>query len=194
MILLIGLGLNAVLEQADETRGRLGLGALGALVFAAFIAQIAVAPAVEVFNWGRYITGIDTRRAFYQRFTQDTFVAADQLAAAEYLQANASATDRVALFGYDAPALYLSGRQNATRFTHALPLVSWRTSEATRIRYRREFLNAFADPPTYVIVGLLFAGKGPTLRSFPEFADILKTRYALERSFGDIDLYRRVDR
>jgi hypothetical protein len=114
------------------------------------------------------------------------------MAAASYIRAHTSATDRIAILAYDTPVLYLSGRGNATRFGYALPLVGWRSSQAVRDRYRREFLDALVEPPAYIVVGLLPLRKEGTLASFPEFVSYLSRGYVLEQSFGEIDLYHPV--
>ncbi len=112
------------------------------------------------------------------------------MAAAEYLRAHTSQADRIAIVGYDAPTIFLSGRTNATRFAYTLPLVGWRSSQAVRSQYQKEFMSRMADPPIYVVVGVLFPDKQKALELFPEFVALLKQSYLLERSFGEVDLYR----
>jgi hypothetical protein len=138
------------------------------------------------------MTGSEKGPEYYARFRQGSFSAGDQMAAASYLRIHTRPTDRVAIFGYDTPAMYLSGRANASRFVYALPLEGFRSSQATRERYRREFMNTLAERPAYIIVGLLLGGKESTLASFPEFVTYLRQGFVLEKSFGDIDLYRRI--
>jgi hypothetical protein len=145
-----------------------------------------------VLNYVRFATGRETAARYYARFghDDDPFSAGDDMAAAEYIRANTSAADRVAILGYDAPAIFLSGRTNATRFSYALPLVGWRSSQAVRSKYQKEFMSRMADPPIYMVVGVLFPDKQKALQLFPEFVDLLNRRYVLERSFGEVDLYR----
>jgi 4-amino-4-deoxy-L-arabinose transferase-like glycosyltransferase len=190
-ILLIVLGIDRLLNSNGlvVTARRATIAAV--LLGAGVLVQLSARPVTDVSQWLRYVTGGQSHAAFYSRFKREGFVAADQMAAADHIRAHSSATDRIVLLGYDAPALYLSGRHNATRFTHALPLDSWRASPATLQRHRAEFMRAFDTPPLYVIVGLLFAGKEKTFKSFPQFRDVLMSRYSLERSFGGVDVYRR---
>jgi hypothetical protein len=52
-------------------------------------------------------------------------------------------------------------------------------------------MDALRDPPTYLVVGLLFPDRAQAFAEFPEFGPYLEQGYVKERSFGVIDLYRR---
>jgi 4-amino-4-deoxy-L-arabinose transferase-like glycosyltransferase len=172
----------------DRRRAILGL-AGSVLIFAA----LAAAPLRDTTRFARYAGGLDTRETYYAGFRHEDndFCAGDEMAAAEYIKAHTSDGDRIAVFGYDAPVLYLSGRRNATRLSFPLPLVGWRSSRASRLEYQREFMDALRDPPAYLVVGLLFPDRAQAFAEFPEFGANLERGYVKERSFGAIDLYRR---
>ena len=159
---------------------------------AAILLPLAIQPCRDVKNLVRWLTRIDTAEEYYSRFIQDNvYVAGEEMAAAAYLRDHTTPEDHIAILGYDAPVVYLSGRENATRFGYALPLVGWLSSEAIRSAYQREFMEDLQEQPAYVIVGLLFPGKDAALGVFPEFAEYLERHYEWERSFGHVDLYRR---
>ena len=189
---IVGAGLNAGRDRPD-TSSAAWRTAVGAVAVLGILLPLARQPLGDVVNAARLATRVDSRAQYYARFGLDdrSYVAADQMAAAEYIEAHTSASDRVAIFGYDAPVLYLSQRTNATPFSYALPLVGHRSTAVFRERYRRAYLAALADPPAYVVVGLLFSGKEKTLADFPEFRDFLAQHFVLETSFGNVDLYRR---
>ncbi len=198
-VLLVAVAIDALLPRppvhsasTSAVPGTRSLRVLAYAALAAIVLPLAVQPAFEVKNWLRLVARVDSAPAYYARFSDAGFSAADQMAAAAYLRAHTTAGDRIAILGYDAPVVYLSGRTNATRFAYALPLVGWRSAPATREAYQREFLAGLTPPPAYIIVGLLFPGKAQALSVFPEFGDLLAARYALERSFGVVDLYHRV--
>lgn len=203
--LLIALGVSSIVDagtpakatpSADTTSPPFGSrSALGAAMVLAIVLPLARQPASDTWHWLRFVSGRDSRAAYYARFGLDdrSYVAADQMAAAEFIRANTTDRDRVAIFGYDAPVLFLSGRANATRYSYALPLVGHRSSSAFRAKYRRDYMASLADVPAYVVVGLLFSGKARTLDEFPEFKAYLARHFALERSFGNVDVYRRLD-
>ena len=192
-ILLVVAGIDDLVATTDRPR-RLNRGAiLGVALAAVMLLSLAVGPIRDIVNLGRYVAGLDSHDTYYARFGHegDAFSAADQMAAAEYLRAHTTGADRIAIFGYDAPALYLSSRRNATRFSFPLPLVGWRSSQQVREQYQREFMDALRDPPAYFIVGLLFPTRAQAFTAFPEFGPWLEQGYAKERSFGAVDLYRR---
>ena len=203
--LLIALGVSSIIDagtpakatpSADTTSPPFDIrSALGAAMVLAIVLPLARQPASDTWHWLRFVSGRDSRAAYYARFGLDdrSYVAADQMAAAEFIRANTTDRDRVAIFGYDAPVLFLSGRTNATRYSYALPLVGHRSSSAFRAKYRRDYMASLADVPAYVVVGLLFSGKARTLDEFPEFKTYLARHFALERSFGNVDVYRRLD-
>ncbi|MFN8669152.1 MAG: glycosyltransferase family 39 protein [Gemmatimonadaceae bacterium] len=167
--------------------------ALGATMVLAIVLPLAHQPASDAMHWVRFVSGGESRAQYYARFGLDDrrYVAADQMAAAEFIRANTTDRDRVAIFGYVAPVLFLSGRANATRYSYALPLVGHRSSSVFRTTYRRDYMASLADVPAYVVVGLLFSGKERTLDEFPEFKAYLAQHFALQRSFGNVDVYRR---
>lgn len=201
--LLIALGISSIIDagqpanatpSTDTTSPPLGIrSALGAAMVLAIVLPLARQPATDAMHWLRFVSGSDSRAQYYARFGLDdrSYVAADQMAAAEFIRANTTDRDRVAIFGYDAPVLFLSGRSNATRYSYALPLVGHRSSSAFRAEYRRDYMASLADVPAYVVVGLLFSGKQRTLDGFPEFKAYLAQHFALQRSFGNVDVYRR---
>lgn len=206
--LLIALGVASIIDTgqpakatpATETPGidtpapPLAIRAsLGAAMVLAIVLPLARQPASDAWHWLRFVSERDSRAEYYARFGLDdrSYVAADQMAAAEFIRANTTDRDRVAIFGYDAPVLFLSGRSNATRYSYALPLVGYRSSSAFRTKYRRDYMASLADVPAYVVVGLLFSGKERTLDEFPEFKVYLAQHFALQRSFGNVDVYRR---
>jgi 4-amino-4-deoxy-L-arabinose transferase-like glycosyltransferase len=192
-ILLAATGIDELVAPRDgapRSNGRAILGLAGSvLVFVA----LAAGPTRDVAHFARYAAGLDDRGTYYGGFRHEDndFCAGDEMAAAEYVKAHTTDTDRIAIFGYDAPVLYLSGRQNATRFSFPLALVGWRSTKASRTEYQREFMNALRDPPTYLVVGLLFPTREQAFGDFPGFDAYLERSYTKERSFGVVDLYRR---
>ncbi len=201
--LLVAVGISAIIDggqpanatpSTDTASPPFGIRpALGAAMVLAIVLPLARQPASDAMHWLRFVSGSDSRAQYYARFGLDdrSYVAADQMAAAEFIRANTTDRDRVAIFGYDAPVLFLSGRTNATRYSYALPLVGHRSSSAFRAEYRRDYMASLADVPAYVVVGLLFSGKARTLDEFPEFKAYLAQHFALQRSFGNVDVYRR---
>lgn len=201
--LLVALGVSSIIDAGqtagaapatDTTSPPFGVrAALGAAIVLAIVLPLARQPASDAWQWMRFASGRDSREQYYAHFGLDdrSYVAADQMAAAEFIRANTTDRDRVAIFGYDAPVLFLSGRNNATRYSYALPLVGHRSSSEFRTEYRRDYMASLADVPAYVVVGLLFSGKQRTLDEFPEFKAYLAQHFALQRSFGNVDVYRR---
>jgi hypothetical protein len=78
-----------------------------------------------------------------------------------------------------------------------MPLI---IGEGTRDReaYRREFLNSLsANLPIYIVVAPqsdLVLGRHYDLDDFSEFAEIISSKYAKEKRFGDLVLYRLINR
>ena len=192
-VLLVAMAFDAlVAAPATPGRSQNGLSVLGYAGVVTIAGSLAVQPAIDIGNWVRLMAGVYTPAQYQARFRLGQYSAADQIAAAEYIRAHTDATDRIAIFGYEAPIVFLSGRTNATRFGYALPLVGWQSSQAARDRYRREFLAALDDRPEYIIVGILLLGGTESIEVFPEFEAFLKRGYRLDRSFGAVDLYRRI--
>ena len=192
-ILLIGIAVDALMGPPTEPARRpTSATVLGWTAAAVILAPLTIQPARDIGHWVRFATGIDTSSQYYARFRLGEFSAADQMAAATFIRTRTAATDRVATFGYEATLIYLSGRPNATRFSYALPLVGWRSSQASRDAYRREFMDALRVQPAYVVVGPILVGGTQSIEVFPEFAEYLARGYVLERSFGAVDLYHRV--
>jgi len=192
-ILLAAAGIDDLVvpgESRHSSSRRAILGFAGAVLI---FAGLAYGPMRDVAHFGRYVAGLDDRDKYYAGFRHEDndFCAGDEMAAAEYVKAHTTDADRIAIFGYDAPVLYLSGRKNATRLSFPLPLVGWRSSRASRIEYQREFMDALRNPPAYLVVGLLFPDRAQAFEAFPEFGVYLERSYTKERSFGVIDVYRR---
>jgi len=186
LTLLISAGATRV-----RAMGRSGLAAAACLIV---IGTASIEPAVEDWRWARYEIGADTETQYYTRFRQGNYDAADETAAAEFLRTDARSGERIALFGYDGTAIYLSGLPNATRFTFPLPLLGLRSSPATRKHYQGEFLAGLDTRPAYVLVGLLYPSRAEAFKLFPELADVLKERYVLIRTFRNIQVYRLIGR
>jgi 4-amino-4-deoxy-L-arabinose transferase-like glycosyltransferase len=192
-ILLAAAGIDELIAPRDGARNSNRRAILGYAGSAAIFAGLAAGPMRDVAHFGRYVAGLENRDTYYAGFRHEDndFCAADEMAAAEYVKAHTSDADRIAIFGYDAPVLYLSGRRNATRLSFPLPLVGWRSTRASRIEYQREFMDALRDPPAYLVVGLLFPDRAQAFAEFPELGAYLEQGYVKERSFGVVDLYRR---
>jgi hypothetical protein len=194
-VLLVAIACDALTTAWAETAGQSrALPILGYAAAATILASLSVQPATDIANWLRLQTGVFSPEKYYAQFTLGQYSAADQIAAAHYIQAHTSSGDRIAVFGYEAPVVYLSGRANATRFGYALPLVGVQSSPAAKARYRREFLSGLTQRPVYIIVGLLLLNQSDPAKVFPEFADVLARDYRLDQTFGPVHLYRaRID-
>ena len=192
-ILLAATGIDEAVSSTHSSRRANLRAILGFTGAALILGALAVSPIRDIARLGRSVVGPGGRDGYYARFTHDDsdYCAGDEMAAAAYLRAHTTDADRIAVFGYDAPVLYLSGRQNATRFSFPLALVGWRSTRAVRLRYQQEYLEALRNPPTYLVVGLLFPTRAKAFEEFPEFGAYLERGYAKERSFGVVDLYRR---
>ena len=193
VILLVAMACDALIDSppALDRRYRNALAVLGLAGLVAICGPLTIQPGTDIFNWVRYLAGVDTTAQYYGTFRLGQYSAADQMAAANYIDSHTAPTDRVAIFGYESPIVYLSGRKNATRFSYALPFVGVQSSPAARERYRREFMKSIESEPAYIVVGILLLGGSRSIEVFPEFAEFLSRRYRLEQSFGVVDLYRR---
>lgn len=153
-------------------------------------AQAALNPAREIAWWARM--GAGSNAQYLTRFQFQTYVASDEVLAAQYIRDHTRPEEGMFVWGIDATVAFLSDRPNPSRFTFNMPLSSAGTF---REAYRQEVLtNLAAAPPTYIVVGSpwqTYRTKEDTLGEFPEFAAVLRNGYALERSFGYVDLYRR---
>ncbi len=194
-ILLVAIAFDALTHAPAvlDNKDRRALGWLGIAGAVAIVGPLTVQPSIDITNWARYMAGVDGAPQYYAGFRRGQYSAADQMAAVNYIRSHTTETDRVAIFGYESPIVYLSGRRNATRFNYALPFVGLQSSQAARTRYRREFMTAIAaEPePEFIIVGSLLLGENQSIEVFPEFAEFLGHGYHLEQSFGVVDLYRR---
>jgi hypothetical protein len=195
IILLVAIAFDALTNAPAvlDVKYRTALKALGIAGAVAIAGPLTIQPGIDITNWARYMAGVETAPQYYGTFRLGQYSAADQMAAADYINHHTSPTDRVAIFGYESPIVYLSGRKNATRFNYALPFVGLQSSQAARDRYRREFMEAIASEPEpeFIVVGMLLLGGNRSIEVFPEFAEFLGRGYYLERSFGVVDLYRR---
>ena len=188
VLILTAFGVHALAQE--PWGGKLGKVVAGttACVFAFLVIS---EPAREVVRWARHITGT-LPAEYYSLYDFHTYNVADGIRAAEYIRTNSAPDDGVFVWGNHAMVRFLADRPNPTRFEYDLPLT---TPGALYNVYRAEMIDGLtAEPPAFIVVGSTWHGgpKEEYIAAFPEFKALLKNTYRLEKSFGFVDLYRRV--
>jgi hypothetical protein len=193
LAILSGVGLDAV--AASVAASAAGPARTFARIFAVLIVLHAAAgPMREAARWVRFALGGATTEEYYDGFTNGTFNAAADLAAARHIEAHTRPGDRVAMWGWNAAIVYLSHRRHASRFSFNQPLVRGEESPLRQV-YRDEYLAGMrARPPAYFVVAnqtLIGGDTHDALEEFPELRRLVARDYRLDRRIGLLELYRR---
>jgi 4-amino-4-deoxy-L-arabinose transferase-like glycosyltransferase len=192
---LAAVGISGAIRSAAT--GRL----LGSATLAVIALHVSVRPAYYLTQWVQYVTGRRTSADYYQMkaFGEQTWTdPAEQRAAAAYLKGHTAPGTMVANWGWDAAVPFLADRPSASRFPVANVLTIAPSSPLTQ-QYRSEFYaSMLANRPAYVIVGRHASVQGLAPKEqlgdlLPPLGAFLANGYVLDRSFGDLDLYRRSD-
>lgn len=195
LVFLAALGAHALAKIRGGPPLILTLGA--ALAFAGQVCALPFYDAAKCIYYLAVKRAPESYYASYQ-FNADavvdrrTYNAADELAAARYIEARTKPDDGVFVWGNDATVPYLANRPNPSRFTFEMPLSLQGPYLA---RYRAEALNQLRTrPPAYFVLGINWWSsdtKEQSIAKFPELASFLAKSYSREKSFGILDLYRR---
>ena len=189
LLVLAAFGLHALAQE--PWGGRLGK-IVGGMTAAVFAFLVVSEPAREVVRWARHITGT-LPDEYYNLYAFHTYNVGDEIRAAQYIRTHSAPSDGVFVWGNDATVRFLAGRPNPTRFEYDLPLTTPGDFYAS---YRAEMMHALeTNPPAYIVIGSTWHGgpKDEYISGFPEFKSLLKERYVLEKTFGNVDLFHRVD-
>lgn len=193
-LVLAAVGLHR-LRRGDRVPAPAGP-LIAAISAALFLAQVMVVPAVDVARWAIYVTGFESRTAYYAHYFRRNYVAAHEMEAAQYLRDHTGDSDAVLVWGNDATIPFLSGRDSASRFVFAMPLTR-EVSSPLPAAYRREYVASVqARAPRYIVIGQPHDGsndKQRDLDGFAEFKAFVGEHYRLEHQIGFLDLYRRTD-
>jgi hypothetical protein len=148
--------------------------------------------------WARHLGGLRDPAGYYGYYRgYGEINPADDRAAAAYLRARTPPGAPFAHWTINGGLAFYAGRPNVARVHNKRELTRTASHPVTQA-YRREYLARVAAlRPTYVILGRGgdLSGTGMTpweqaRREFPELASLVAERYAFERRFGDLDLYR----
>lgn len=177
-------------ETKPATNARLVAG----LAPVVFFILVSASP---VFNFGRtaVLAAGASRLQHYGLFQLHLYNVADEVSTADYIRENSAPTDGLFVWGNDATIHFLANRTNPTRFNFDLPLI---VAGPDRDRFRDEAMAAMTrQPPKFIVHGLQWdekINKEQSLAGFPQFRDFLTTRYEHHKTFGNLYLYRRLDK
>jgi hypothetical protein len=150
----------------------------------------------------RYLAPID-ERTYYSlfAFSEGDFSFLDDMDTATYLRDHTAPDEPVFVFGFEPLIYYLADRYPPTRFNSDYPLtmeVAGARFAAMRAKNRAEFLHDIATrPPVYIVLvsrdvhPLDPVESSVQARHFTEFWAFVERDYALERTIGDMAIYRR---
>jgi hypothetical protein len=176
--LLGAVGLHALQERLRPL----------ALITCTIVLLHCLAPVLlEESRFGSWIAGRMTTEAYYDAYGEP----GDDMKAARWLRERAE-PGPVFAFGWLSSVVWLSERQQVSRFGYSLPLMMGEGG-GVRAQYRAELLAALAaTPPRYILVGAQserILGIRSTLADFPELADLLSRRYTPVAQLGKITAY-----
>jgi hypothetical protein len=187
MVICAALGAHAVLQGAQTSVMKVVVAGAVAM----FALHVARPPLRDVVQWTKRIAGGSEQAYFASYVFNETYSAADMVAAGRHIRERTKPEDGVFVWGNDAVIRFLAGRRDPTRFTHVLPIESPGPFMA---RYRAEMMQGLTtDPPAYIVVGGPWVSKQTALGFFPDFTALIAARYVLETTIGHVDLYRLKD-
>jgi hypothetical protein len=151
-------------------------------------------------TWPRafpYLTGGESREAYYARFQAGEFVADESLRVAEYLRARVAPGDSLFIWGFRPEIYYLSQLNPAVRFIFQFPLVgTWYPPQ-----WREETVDIlWAALPPYVLVVQVdympwVTGRNEDsntlLQEYTDLNDWLIYNYERDTQIGNIFVWRR---
>jgi hypothetical protein len=139
-----------------------------------------------------YITGRTSEDAYLERYDL-----LDVVETADYLASNTEEDEPIFIWGHFAIIYYLADRSNPTRFINDPPLG---LEHGRLAAFRQEAAEDLAnDPPAYIVVatddatGLEPDTSREQLTEFTALAGFLASRYELETTIGDFEIYRAAD-
>lgn len=151
-------------------------------------------------NIGDYFTGKESLNSIYIKngFTTDSvFMYGKTIKAVDAVKENSELSDKIFVWGFDPLIYYLSSRHCSSRFIYNFPLL-WKGENS---EFRKEFLGAIdSDKPKLIIVAnndplIYISGydedSKQSLKRFPEFDNIISTRYSFLTSAEDYEIYSR---
>jgi hypothetical protein len=158
--------------------------------------HVSIRPLSYLEEWVAFATGHRTVEQYYGmgRWTDP----AAQLHAAQYLHAHTQPGAFIANWGANAAIPFLADRPSASRFPVTNVLTIAPTSAVTR-EYRQQFLREMLEKrPAYVVVDHLerrlgMASDRLLMDDVAGLGEFLAASYRLDRRFGTLDLYRRMD-
>jgi len=208
LALLAAWGITLLAREIRQARGNM----VRALIAAVCLAVAAIYATALVRDhapkWTRdagYLLGHTTSEQYLANFAhniegRDVYSFLETQQTAQYLREHSSADDRVLIWGFQALVNFLADRRAPTRYIFTYPLTFDRPESAFRVEARRTFLRDLRNqPPLYIVLvtndvnPLQAVDSYSLLAGFPEFQQVIRQQYRLERDIGDFHLYRRID-
>jgi Dolichyl-phosphate-mannose-protein mannosyltransferase len=194
---IFGTGLPyATSRWVTPSRGYLGVSPWMLLICLSTIAPSGAYALSNTYSATSYVLGLEDREKYVKKLTETWpwnwhYWALATLSA--YIEDHSSKNDRVLVWGWDALVNSLSERKSPTRFGYSYPLI---VGGPLRAKYRKLFLKEISRlPPRYIIVdtqeswALLDRSGLELLNDFPEFRQLVYTRYTLVKSVDAFQLW-----
>jgi hypothetical protein len=191
---VINVGIDAIRHrEAAHTKGisRLFVVGLG------FALPVLLTHGVVYAHLLTHLTGFSSEQDYLDRYSTADFRVHDVTQVARYLRERTTRDDYVFVWGHYAAVYYLADRRNPTRFGMDPPLS---LDHPKQREWQQECIEDLkARPPRYVVVATADAitpleseTSKQQLAYFPEFAALLETEYAFDRSVGDFEVYKQL--
>jgi hypothetical protein len=184
-------------QTARESLTPLRDGAVLVVACLATIAPPAVRALLHSYAWPGYILGIQDRAQYSTHFTApDGWSYPKFTRLAGYISDHSGPNDTVLMWGWDLLVNELSERKPPTRFGFSYPLVAAGPLQA---KFRHVFLDEIERlPPRYIVIAaqerwaMTHDSSGlELLHGFPEFNQLLDTRYRLVSDTEGYQLWSR---
>lgn len=191
---ILGIALPHISSQwLTPGRRHLGVSPWALLICLAALAPSGTYALSNTYSATSYVLGLEDREAYVKNLTEPWHYWALATLSA-YIVDHSNPGDRVLMWGWDALVNSLSERKSPTRFGYSYPLI---VGGPLRAKYRWLFLNEISRlPPRYIVVdtqeswALLDRSGLELLNEFPEFREVVYTRYTLVKKVDALQLWK----
>ena len=185
VLLLAAAGIHGTLERLNSRGARICV-----IFFLAAVTAFACAPLRwDVLRWAGWIRGATSTAEYYKGFP----VAYPEMQAAAYIRSQTNESERVAIWGFESPILFMASRSSASRFAHSAPFLAG-PPNAWKEKYRKELLHSLKSaPPAFLVFGShpgnVLGTKAGSL-DFPGIRAFAVGACRPDRRFARLRLYR----
>jgi hypothetical protein len=190
------LGIGALaheLIQVAQSNLRVRTAALAILTLCSAANIVSFFYEDEWLIMGPYITGAETKQAFYERHG-----VWDHAVAADYIRERTKPGDMIWVWGHHSAIYALSDRMPPTRFIYNEPLLMHLSVDNPwQAQWREDALNdVYANPPVYILLTTFdrtfFDFRNPNIawKLIPEYNELTTSHYLKEYEYGRFQFFR----